>query len=104
MSGFKVINYYSVTCFFVEICIIARNYFHSHNTHAHIRRQRYLAAASLILCLSKMSGPEDFNCDPLSDTAYMMTQGKRIKKSYGQGRSVIHANVAEALKMRQVSI
>lgn len=29
-----------------------------------------------------------------------VAQGKRVKK---QGRSVIHANVAEALKMRQVS-
>lgn len=45
---------------------------------------------------------QDFNCDPLGVTAYTVTQGKRIKKNYGQGRSVIHANVAEALKMRQV--
>lgn len=29
--------------------------------------------------------------------------GKRMKRGYGTGKSVIHANVAEALKMRQVS-
>lgn len=45
---------------------------------------------------------EDYNTAPLRDTAYTIAQGKRIKKSYGQGKSIIHANVAEALKMRQV--
>lgn len=48
-------------------------------------------------------GGDDFNCAPLGDTAYTTSQGKRTKKNYGQGRSVIHANVAEALKMKQVS-
>ena len=50
-----------------------------------------------------MSGGDDYNCAPLGDTDYTTLQGKRTKKNYGQGRSVIHANVAEALKMKQVS-
>lgn len=47
---------------------------------------------------------DSYNTAPLGDTAYTVTQGKKVKKNYGQGRSVIHANVAEALKMRQVNI
>ncbi len=38
----------------------------------------------------------DFNS---SDPA---AQEKKARKGYGQGRSIIHTNVAEALKMRQV--
>ena len=38
---------------------------------------------------------------PLAE-AGAANQGKRIKRGYGTGKSLIHANVAEALKMRQV--
>lgn len=41
----------------------------------------------------------DFNCS--SDAA---SQDKRSKKGYSQGRSIIHTNVAEALKLRQVQL
>lgn len=46
---------------------------------------------------------EDFNGAAYCENSYKaVTQGKKAKKGYGQGRSIIHANVAEALKLRQV--